>query len=134
MGYQEKRTWIVLLSQIVVYGTYFWILHHRHMRLYATVHVVLGTIVLQIILQSGLALTVKPQHRDERDRAIERSGYRAGYVALVIALVAVMAAVVHQFAGPVLHVSFLVNALLSVLGIAEVIRLATEVALYRRYA
>ena len=134
MGYQEKRTWIVLALEAMFYGTYFWVLHHGGVHLGITLHLILAMIIAQVVLHSVLALTTSPARRDERDVTIENRAFRAGYFALSIAVVCVIAAVAHHLAGPVPHAYFIINVLLLVLGVAQITKLVTQVTLYRKFA
>ncbi len=134
MGYQEKRSWILLGVETLFYSTYFWELHHGHLHFHTALWIILGMVVAQIVLHSVLALTTLPAKKDERDIGIENRAYRTGYLALCLSVVAVLAVVAHRFEGPVLQSFFVVNTLLFVLAVAELAKLVTQVTLYRRYA
>lgn len=135
MGYQEKRVWILFGTELALYGGYFWMLHHWHVHLVETLYLVLGLIVMQIVLQSLLAVTTDPERRDERDRVIESRAYRIGYFVLLAGLMVMIAALAHRigFTGA-LTAAAIINTLLFAIGVAELTKLLTQVALYRRTA
>lgn len=134
MGYQEKRVWVLLFTELVFYGAYFWALHHYHVHLMVTAHVVLGLIVLQIVLYSALALTSRPERRDERDTAIEIRAFRTAYFTLAIAVVVMIAFIIHLEMFRHGNAMLMVNTLIFILALAELSKLITQVTLYRRLA
>lgn len=135
MGYQEKRVWILFGTQLVLYGGYFWLLHQRHIHFFVTLHLVLGFIVAQVVLQSLLAVTSAPERRDERDRVIESRAYRVGYFVLLAGLMVMIASTAHQFGFlATLSAAAVVNTVLFAIAVAELTKLLTQMALYRRTA
>ncbi len=134
MGYQEKQAWILLGTETVFYGMYFWALHHGHLEFGTALYLILAMVVVQIALRIVLALTTRPDRKDERDVRIENRAYRVGYLALSVSVIAIIAAVAHRLSGPVLHTFFMVNTLLFAMAVAEISKLIAQVTLYRRYA
>lgn len=135
MGYQEKRVWILFWTELLFYGAYFTFLHLWHIHLFVTLHLVLGLIVAQIVLQSLLAATSDPERRDERDRVIESRAYRVGYFVLLAGLAVAIASTAHHFGFlAVLSAAAVVNTILFAVAVAELTKLLTQMALYRRTA
>ncbi|WP_263412978.1 hypothetical protein [Terriglobus aquaticus] len=119
----------------LLYAAYFWMLRHRQVHLVETLYLVLGLIVAQIVLQSLLALTSNPEWRDERDRAIESRGYRVGYSVLLAGLMVTIASTAHHLGFlAALSAAAVINTLLFAIAVAELTKLATQMALYRRTA
>lgn len=135
MGYQEKRVWILFTTETLLYGTYFWVLHHHYVDLGQTLYLILALIVLQVALQALLAMDHNPERRDERDRLIESRGFRVGYFVLLGGLACMIAAIAHRigFSGA-LTAGAVINTLLFATGVAELSKLLTQISLYRRTA
>lgn len=135
MGYQEKRVWILFGTQLALYGSYFWLLHHRNIHLVDTLYLVLAIIVAQIVLQSLLAMTSNPERRDERDRVIESRAYRIGYFVLLTGLAVMIALIAHHLGFlAALTAAAVINTLLFAVAAAELTKLVTQMVLYRRTA
>ena len=90
--YREKSAWASLASTLVVYGAYFAILIPRltvdplHPQPYLGLlfGCVVSLVVLQVVLQSALAITLREdarQPKDERERLI---GMKSDRVAMVV--------------------------------------------------
>ena len=140
LSYQEKRIWINLSTQLLVYGVYFFELWRNRVTVGALVEVIVAIAVLQIVLQSVLAITARRERKDERDVAIERRAYRNAYNILVGALLlCVSLLAVHAF-DPNIHHEFrpspfhVINVLLFVLLVAEAGKLLSQLVLYRKTA
>ena len=136
---REKRIWISLLTQLLVYFVYFAELHRGVINLFIFLHVLLLMIVLQVALQTMLALTARREPKDERDIAIERSAYRNAYIVLVSTLITLLAAAtvsVHLRSMQHWHIGAFnaMNTLIFVLFVAEITKLASQLVLYRRAA
>lgn len=140
LTYREKRIWINLVTQLVCYLIYFVELHRGVVNIAILVHVILAIIILQMILQAILALTARPEPRDERDIAIERSAYRNAYwtlsatVAAAMVWLALAAFHLSHTHNPGLGIFHIINGLLVLLLLAEIAKLASQLALYRRAA
>ena len=96
-------------------------------------------IVLQIALQTMLALTARHEPKDERDLAIERIAYRNAYLVLVSTLITLLAAAtvsVHFRSMQHWRMGLFnaMNTLIFVLFVAEITKLISQLALYRRAA
>ena len=139
LTYREKRIWISLSTQLLVYLVYFAELHRGVINLFLFLHVLLLMIILQIALQTMLALTARHEPKDERDLAIERIAYRNAYLVLVSTLITLLAAAtvsVHFRAMQHWHMGLFnaMNTLIFVLFVAEITKLISQLALYRRAA
>ncbi len=143
LSYQEKRIWMNLLAEVVVYVYYFGRVRLSALTVGEMVGLVVTMVVLQILLQTALALTAKREAMDERDRAIEGVAFRNAYFVLVIGLVAMIAVMwslnssgVQSGGFLMAHQSgfFAVNLVLVALFAAEVGKLVTQLVLYRRSA
>ena len=136
---REKRIWISLSTQLLVYLVYFVELHRGVINLFIFLHVLLLMIILQIVLQTMLALTARREPKDERDIAIERIAYRNAYFVLVstlITLLALATVTVHIRSMQHWHVGAfsVMNHILFFLFLAEITKLASQLVLYRRAA
>ena len=140
LSYQEKRIWINLSTQGLVYGVYFFELWRGRVTVGALVNVIVAITVLQIALQSVLAMTARRERKDERDLAIERRAYRNGYNILVGALLACLALLALPAFDPTLRQEFqpspfhVINVLLLALLVAEAGKLLSQLVLYRKAA
>ena len=85
LSYREKTLYASLAAELVVYGPYFFL--HQQNSVNKVAGMIIAIIVLQIILQSGIAALTRNRVTDERDRLIELRGYRAGYLALASLMV-----------------------------------------------
>jgi hypothetical protein len=139
LTYREKRIWISLSTQLLVYLVYFVELHRGVINLFLFLHVLLLMIVLQIVLQTMLALTARQEPKDERDLAIERVAYRNAYLVLVSTLITLLAAAtvsVHIRSMQHWHAGAfsVMNHVIFLLFLAEITKLASQLVLYRRAA
>jgi len=143
LSYQEKRIWMNLVAEVVVYAYYFGRVRLSALTMGEMVGLVVTMVVLQVILQTTLALTAKREAMDERDRAIEGVAFRNAYFVLVIGLVAMLAVMWSRNSAGVQSGGFLlahssgffaVNLVLIALFVAEVGKLMTQLVLYRRSA
>jgi hypothetical protein len=136
LSYREKTLYVSLITELLVYGPYFF-LHHEN-----TVNKVAGMIVaiivLQIILQSIIAAFTRNRLTDERDKLIELRGYRAGYITIATLMVLGLALLwihatygdLHMGAGP-LGLHFL-SVFFGMLIISDIVKTATQIIVYRR--
>ena len=140
LSYREKRIWISLSTQLVCYLIYFVELHHGVGNIAILVHAILAILVLQVLLQAILALTARPEPKDERDIAVERIAYRNAYWALFASVSTAMAwlaiAAFHLSHGhpPRLGAFHILNGLLVLLLVAEIAKLVSQLVSYRRTA
>ncbi|ADV82288.1 hypothetical protein [Terriglobus saanensis] len=143
LSYQEKRIWMNLVAEVVVYAYYFGRVRLSALTVGEMVGLVVTMVVLQVTLQTTLALTAKREAMDERDRAIEGVAFRNAYFVLVIGLVAMIAMMWSLNSSGVPNGGFLmahqsgffaVNLVLVALFAAEVGKLVTQLVLYRRSA
>jgi hypothetical protein len=137
LTYREKRIWINLVTQLFVYAVYFVGLWHGKVNLGSAV---VAIVVLQIVLQIGLAVTDRPSPKDERDIAIERIAYRNAYFVLAWAIAGCMALLTVHVLDPGFRPDLapgpfaIVNVLLFLLLLAELGKLLSQLVLYRRTA
>jgi len=140
LTYREKRIWINLVTQLIVYAVYYYELWRGNVTIGSLIVVVVAIIVLQIILHIVLAMTDRPYPKDERDIAIERSAYRNAYFVLAGALFCAMTLLAVHALNPELRREFgpgpfhIINALLFMLLLAELGKLLSQLVLYRRTA
>ncbi len=85
LSYQEKSLYGSLAAELIVYGPYFFVPLQNSVNKVAGM--IFSIIVLQILLQSIIALATRNRMKDERDRLIELRGYRVGYFALASLMV-----------------------------------------------
>lgn len=140
LSYQEKRIWINLVTQLVVYAVYFYELWRGNVTPMSLLGVIVAIIVLQVVLQIALTITSRKEPKDERDVAVERSAYRNAYHVLMGCLLACLVLLsVHAFT-PALREGFrpspfhMINLLLFVLLLAEAGKLLSQLVLYRKLA
>ena len=137
MSFEEKSTWAVLVSFVLVYGWYFLEIYGRlsggdvaeidYKTLLGTTLVLL--IIFSIVTHIAIAVMAPDESdkADERDRDINiRGEYLGGFVVSVAALVGIGLAFME------LDHFWIANALLLGLVIAEVITDCTKLYFYRR--
>jgi hypothetical protein len=99
---------------------------------------IIAIIVLQMILQSVIAVLTRNRVTDERDRLIELRGYRAGY--LTIASLMVLGLGLLWFHATVGHLRLdsrmvglhFLSVFFGMLVIADITKTATQIVAYRR--
>jgi hypothetical protein len=99
---------------------------------------IIAIIVLQMILQSAIAVLTRNRITDERDRLIELRGYRAGY--LTIASLMVVGLAMLWFHATVGHLRLdsrmvglhFLSVFFGMLVIADITKTATQIVVYRR--
>ena len=69
LSYREKTLYASLAAEVVVYGPYFFL--HQQNSVNKVAGMIVAIIVLQIILQSAIAVFTRNRVTDERDRLIE---------------------------------------------------------------
>jgi hypothetical protein len=136
LSYREKTLYASLLAELVVYAPYF--LFHRQNSLNKVAAMIIGIIVLQALLQGGIALFTRNRVTDERDRLIQLRGYRAGYLTLASLMVLGLALLwFHAAAGrfpierPWVGLHFL-SVFFGMLVLADITKTATQLVSYRR--
>lgn len=140
MSFREKIAWVSLAGIAIAFAPYFALVAAYRgpaavFPIYSGGLLVAVTIMTTIIValgSIGAALTnVKDANApaDERDRDIARRASAAGYRVLMPLLFFALASV---FLG--LGTAALANAVLGAIVVAEVVRCATEVILYRKGA
>jgi hypothetical protein len=137
LTYQEKSLYGTLAADLLVYVPYFiYVAQHPFT---ATLSRIVGTIVaiivVQIVLQTIVAIFSRSRLTDERDRIIAARGYRAGYFALVTGTLAGIALLWgHAIAGlidPNHAAIHFINVLFAVLVLAELAKTITQLVSYR---
>lgn len=136
LSYQEKSLYGSLIAELVVYGPYF-VLHNQN-SINKIAGMISAVVVLQILLQSLIAIFTRNRIRDERDRLIELRGYRAGYNTLAWLMVVGLGMLwFHTAIGrmPIdsglLGLHFL-NVFFGMLVIADIVKTASQIVAYRR--
>ena len=136
LSYREKSLYASLTAELLVYGPYFFL--HQQNSVNKVAGMIIAIIVLQMILQSIIAIVTRNRVTDERDRLIELRGYRAGY--LTIASLMVLGLGMLWFHASVGHLRLdsrmmglhFLNVFLGMLVIADITKTATQIVAYRR--
>jgi hypothetical protein len=136
ISYREKSLYASLIAELVVYGPYFFL--HRQNSVNKVAGMIIAIIVLQVVLQSIIALVTRNRMTDERDRLIELRGYRAGY--LTIATLMVVGLGLLWFHATVGHLELehrmvglhFLSVFFGMLVIADIVKTATQIVSYRR--
>jgi hypothetical protein len=136
LSYREKSLYASLAAELVVYGPY--VFFHRQNSVNKVAGMIIGIIVLQIILQSLIAILTRNRITDERDRLIELRGYRAGYYTIATLMVLGLGMLwIHATLGdlPVqsskLGLHFL-SVFFGMLVISDITKTAAQIVAYRR--
>ena len=138
MSFQEKSTWVMLLSVTLVYGTYFVVVIGDvaaipEVRDIAYRGMMLATVVALIGLAAGthillaIASPGEADKTDERDREINRFGEYIGGFVLAVGVVVGLGLAMFE-----IDHFWIANALLAGLVLSEVVAGFTKVVLYRR--
>ena len=136
LSYREKSLYASLLTELCVYGPYFFL--HQHNSVNKVAGMIIAIIVLQMILQSVIAALTRNRVTDERDRLIELRGYRAGY--LTIASLMVLGLGMLWFHATVGHLRLdsrmvglhFLSVFFGMLVVADITKTATQIVAYRR--
>jgi EamA domain-containing membrane protein RarD len=136
LSYREKSLYASLIAELVVYGPYFFL--HRQNSLNKVAGMIIAIIVLQIILQSVIAVFTRNRITDERDHLIELRGYRAGYLTIASLMVVGLGLLwFHAEAGH-LHLDsarvglHFLSVFFGMLVIADITKTATQIVSYRK--
>jgi hypothetical protein len=135
-SYREKSLYASLLTEVCVYGPYFFL--HQHNSVNKVAGMIIAIIVLQAIFQSVIAAFTRNRITDERDRLIELRGYRAGY--LTVASLMVLGLGMLWFHATVGHLSLdnpmiglhFLSVFFGMLVVADITKTATQIVAYRR--
>jgi len=136
LSYREKTLYASLAAELVVYGPYF-LLHHQN-SVNKVAGMIVAIIVLQVILQLGIAALTRNRITDERDRLIELRGYRAGYLMITSLMVLGLGLLwFHATFGHLRLDSRMVglhflSVFFGMLVIADITKTATQIVSYRR--
>jgi EamA domain-containing membrane protein RarD len=136
LSYREKSLYASLAAELFVYGPYFFL--HQQNSVNKVAGMIIAIIVLQMVLQSAIAVLTRNRVTDERDRLIELRGYRAGY--LTIASLMVVGLAMLWFHATVGHLRLdsrmvglhFLSVFFGMLVIADITKTATQIAAYRR--
>lgn len=136
LSYREKTLYASLVAELVVYGPYFFL--HQQNSVNKVAGMIIAIIVLQVILQSIIAVVTRNRVTDERDRLIELRGYRAGY--LTIASLMVLGLGMLWFHATVGHLPLenprfglhFLSVFFGMLVIADITKTAAQIVAYRR--
>ena len=136
LSYREKTLYASLVAELAVYGPYFFL--HQQNSVNKVAGMIVAIIVLQIILQSIIAVLTRNRITDERDRLIELRGYRAGYIALASLMVVGLGMLwFHATIGNfhldsrMVGLHFL-SVFFGMLVVADITKTATQIAAYRK--
>ena len=136
LSYREKSLYASLVAELIVYGPYFFL--HQQNSVNNVAGMIVGIIVLQIVLQSAIAIFTRSRTTDERDRLIELRGYRSGYLTLASLMVLGLGMLwFHATVGNLrldnrmMGLHFL-SVFFGMLIIADITKTATQIVAYRR--
>jgi hydrogenase-4 membrane subunit HyfE len=136
LSYREKSLYASLVAELLVYGPYFFL--HQQNSVNKVAGMIVGIIVLQILVQSVIAMFSRNRMTDERDRLIELRGYRAGYLTVAslmvlgLALLWFHATVGHlQLESRMVGLHFL-SVFFGMLVIADITKTVAQIVSYRR--
>lgn len=136
LSYREKSLYASLLTELCVYGPYFFF--HQHNSVNKVAGMIIAIIVLQTILQSIIAAFTRNRITDERDRLIELRGYRAGYLTITSLMVVGLGMLwFHATVGHLpldnrmMGLHFL-SVFFGMLVVADITKTATQIVTYRR--
>jgi hypothetical protein len=136
LSYREKSLYASLAAELLVYGSYFFL--HRQNTINKVAGMIITIIVLQIILQSVIALFTRNRMTDERDRLIELRGYRAGYLMFASLMVLGLGMLWFHAAFLDLHMDgrmmglHFLSVFFGMLVIADITKTATQIVNYRK--
>jgi len=134
LTYQEKSLYGTLAADLIVYVPYFMYVAHHSSTLSRIVGTIVAITVVQIVLQTIVAIASRSRLTDERDRLIEARGYRAGYFALVSGVLAAITLLwLHAMIGfdpnhPAVH---FINVLLAMLVLSGLVKTIVQLVSYR---
>src|SRR5882757_3347747 len=136
LSYREKSLYASLAAELLVYGPYFFL--HQQNSVNKVAGMIIAIIVLQMILQSIIAVLTRNRVTDERDRLIELRGYRAGY--LTIASLMVIGLGMLWFHATVGHLRLdsrmvglhFLSVFFGMLVISDITKTVTQIVAYRR--
>jgi hypothetical protein len=138
LSYREKSLYASLVAELVVYGPYFVRSLHEQNSVNKVAGMIVAIVVLQVILQTVIAVLTRNRVTDERDRLIELRGYRAGYFTLASMMVLGLGLFwMHTLRGDVridnkkLGLHFL-SVFFSMLVISDITKTGTQLVAYRR--
>ena len=138
MSFREKTHWVALIVILAAFGWYFLQLHtvlpHGPGNIAASGGLLTGVtigIILAMSVVIGIIAAMNPREAhmkdDERDRAIHWRGTHYAYYPIVIGVWLCIGAIFYGYsAGTIL------NSLLAVVVVAEVVRIGSQLWLYRR--
>jgi heme/copper-type cytochrome/quinol oxidase subunit 4 len=133
MSFREKSAWISFVLLLLLTVAFFVMAHVGHDlsdRAHLFLAIMLGFVLLQVVLHLIVAAMSPKDARtpkDERERLIELRAARIGFYALVVGeLIAMASFHAHGQAG------WLMFSVLLAIFIAWLIKLGSEIALYRR--
>lgn len=128
LTYQEKSLYAILAAELVVYGLYFARISNTPADLARLCGSVVLLVLVQIAAQIVLAILSRDRITDERDLRIRALSYRAAYFTLTFGIFAIFALL---WTGASYGSVFLINILFAAFLLAEIVRLATQLILYR---
>jgi hypothetical protein len=136
LSYREKTLYVSLLTELVVYGPYFFL--HRENSVNTVAGMIISIIVLQIILQSIIAAFTRNRLTDERDKLIELRGYRAGYITITTLMVLGLGMLWFHATFGNLHLDahaiglHFLSVFFGMLILSDIVKTATQIVVYRR--
>lgn len=138
MSFREKMHWVTLVTMILAFGWYFlaypWRMAAEPAGVWTTagmlVPVTIGIIVMMTIASAWMAIRAPDEahmKEDERDRSIHLMGTHYAYYPLVVGIWANIFALFWNIGQ-----AAQLNLLLATVVCAELVRIGTQLYLYRR--
>ncbi len=142
MSFREKSAWVSLVSIVLVFGAYFsyvgMVLAGLAGNRLALFPVMVGVfIVAEVVLHVAIA-TQSPRDartpRDERERLIELKAMRPAFYVLLVCAFGSLATAHVRLSDPDDHLWLMMQAILFSIALAEAVKFAGQIVLYRRDA
>ena len=138
MSFREKMHWAAFIGIAGAFGWYFvtypWAVVHTRAGIGAVAGMLVVVTIIIVVLMTIVATTLAIRYpkeaqirEDERERGIHQRGTHAAYYPLVLGCYGVLIAVFWGIGG-----AALLNIILAVVVTAELIRIGSQLWLYRR--
>lgn len=139
MPFREKKAWITLgtltLVSILFVVLMAYAFQDLELGIYSAAHLILGALITFVVVEVGLILLARRQSgedaqmpKDEREQQIDLKAIKAAYVTLIVLLVLVTSFMLYWGGS---SIAWTLHYLLVVV-VAEMVRAATQIVLFRR--
>jgi cytochrome b561 len=141
-SFREKSAWISLVSIVLVFGTYFsyvgMVLAGLARNRVALFPVMVGVFIVAEIVLHVVIATQSPRDartpKDERERLIELKAVHAAFYVLLVGAFGSIGTVHVRLSDSGDHLWLMMQAILFSIVLAEAVKFARQVVLYRRDA